>query len=149
MLVPSRNLVPILGLPRTYPSASLRAGWGCCMPPPSASLRGLGLRGAFCFFPSGCAVADLVSEKNSQLWAGSQNPPAYAARVIIGMLRLRSEARFALLTAPLSMTPFWGWGWVVRSASFPWLRWRALHFGAESSGGREVKIPQPYAACEL
>jgi hypothetical protein len=41
----------------------------------------------------------------------------------------------------LSYTAPSGLSWVVRSASFPWLRWRALHFGVESTGGREVKIP--------
>jgi hypothetical protein len=45
-LLPSlRDLVPIsLGLPRTYPSASLRAGWGYLMPPLSAGC------GGFCVF---------------------------------------------------------------------------------------------------
>jgi hypothetical protein len=73
-------------------------------------------------------------------WRRSQNPLPHAACAIIGMLRLRSEARVALLTAPLSMTLFRaGVGWSVLLLSLG-LHRRRLYFGAESTGGGEVKI---------
>jgi hypothetical protein len=60
---------------------------------------------------------DVVSGR----WTRSRNPMASGSGLGVGMLRLRSEGRFALLTAPLSMTE----GELDGSGGMNLGRWRA------------------------